>query len=403
MKETSNENFNDENACKSAKIPNEKKKHQIKNHPLSPQNDKENKNKKYIILFILLLLIVFIILFFSLFFTLKKKNKNIDNNDNNINNNGINHNDKQKNDNTNDIIENDKINNNDDIKCEIENCLICDINKECINCNQGYDLVNKKCIKYSFKAVYKSDFDNENIKLIDTLPTDIIEMTVDGIKVEPSKNYTFLLSGNHIVHILIDITNCTSLNFMFIGITKMISITFSQYFNTQNIKEMCSTFFGCSLLTSIDFSILNTQNLKDVEALFDSCFSLVKADFSNLDLKSLEKTYKMFYLCPSLTDINFSNVKTLNLTDMEGMFGGCTSLTSIDLSSFESLNVINLGLIFDDCPNLIYVDISSFICKTDNFYGQNPYFPDFGTIKISIGCINQTKEYFPPNWSIIIQ
>ena len=111
----------------------------------------------------------------------------------------------------------------------------------------------------------------------------------------------------------------------------------------------------------------------------------------------------MFYLCTSLTDINFSNVKTLNLTDMEGMFGGCASLTSIDLSSFESQNVIDLGLIFDNSPNLTYVDISSFICKTDNFYGQNPYLPDFGTIKVSNGCINQTKEYFPPNWSIIIK
>ena len=59
-------------------------------------------------------------------------------------------------------------------------------------------------------------------------------MAVDEIKYETSKNYTFLLSENHIVHILIDITNFTSLNFMFDGIIK-IFLTFSSNFNTQNI------------------------------------------------------------------------------------------------------------------------------------------------------------------------
>ncbi len=122
-------------------------------------------------------------------------------------------------------------------------------------------------------------------------------MTVDGIKKEPSKNYTFSLSGNHTVYILLDITNCTSLNNMFCDITKMISITFSSYFNTENIEEMDFTFCECTSITSIDFSILNTQNLKSVNGIFDCCSSLVKAYFSNLNLKNLETTNKMFFFC----------------------------------------------------------------------------------------------------------
>ena len=60
MKELTKENINNENECKSQNIPIYKKKHQIKNHPSSPQNQWENKNenKKYIILFIILLIII---------------------------------------------------------------------------------------------------------------------------------------------------------------------------------------------------------------------------------------------------------------------------------------------------------------------------------------------------------
>ena len=155
-------------------------------------------------------------------------------------------------------------------------------------------------------------------------------MKVDGIREEPSKNYMFPSSRNYTVHILLDITNCKSLNNMFYDINKIVSITFSQNFNTQNIEEMDITFAGCTSLISFDFSILNTQNLKSVNGLIHSCHYLVKEDFSNLDLKNLEITYKMFYYCTFLTYINFSNVKTLNLTDMSGTFDGCISLTSID-------------------------------------------------------------------------
>ncbi len=230
--------------------------------------------------------------FLAYFLLWKKKNKN---NEKNFDNEySDNNNDEQKNNDDNNIIENNTINNNDNIKCEIDDCLICDINKECINCNPGYDLFNKKCIKYSFKAIYKTVFNNENLELINTLPTDIIEMTVDGIREEPSKNYIFPSSGNHTVHILLDITNCKSLNNMFCDINKMVSFTFSQNFNTQNIEKMDITFAGCTSLTSIDFSILNTQNLKNVNGLFHSCHSLVKADFSNLNLKNLEINIKCF-------------------------------------------------------------------------------------------------------------
>ena len=103
---------------------------------------------------------------------------------------------------------------------------------------------NKDEKNYSFKAIYNSTSDNQNIDLIKELPkndskeVEIIEMEIDGKKVEPSKNYTFLSAGNHIVYFLIDINYCDSLNNMFYGIKNMISISFSKNFNIQNIKTM---------------------------------------------------------------------------------------------------------------------------------------------------------------------
>ena len=83
-------------------------------------------------------------------------------------------------------------------------CLSCDkIKNICLSCNPGYKLVNGKCIiNYSFKATYYSNISNENVKLINYIPTKIVEMKVDNKIVFPSLNYTFQKIGYHYVYIL---------------------------------------------------------------------------------------------------------------------------------------------------------------------------------------------------------
>ena len=273
--------------------------------------------------------------------------------------------------------DNDIISNDLKLIKEDENCLIYNLD-ECINCNPGYYLINKTCIKYSFKAIYKSESDNENITLINNLPTDIIEMIVDGEIANPSKYYLFPFKGNHTIHILLNITNCTSLREMFSFINKMISITFTSYFNTENIEDMSFMFMACTSLTSINISIFNTQKLKVIEAMFDCCFSMISVDFSNLNLENVEIMYKLFYLCTSLTYINFSNVKTFNLTDNVGMLHECISLTSIDLSSLYTNKPINPLNMFFHNINLSYIDISSFKCASSLNYNIYTDLPDYG-------------------------
>ena len=83
------------------------------------------------------------------------------------------------------------------------------LDNDFLDCNDGYVLVNRKCIKYSFKATYQTKADNEKVTLINYIPNKITEMVVDGIQVKEKQNkfYTFPLSGNHIVYIIINITN----------------------------------------------------------------------------------------------------------------------------------------------------------------------------------------------------
>ena len=142
-----------------------------------------------------------------------------------------------------------------------EMCKTCDKTRnECSSCNLGYKLLNGKCVvNYSFKAIYLSEYSNEKIKIINKLNGDIIEMIVDDtILSEPSKTYTFPTKGNHTIYFLIDLTKLDSLKSMFKEIKKITSISFTDIFDTKNIKDMSEMFYYNTLLTSIELSNFDT-------------------------------------------------------------------------------------------------------------------------------------------------
>ena len=87
---------------------------------------------------------------------------------------------------------------------------------------------NNNCnYNYSFKAEYYTLVDNQKIFLLRN-NFEILEMVIDGQKVEPSLEYNFPLKGYHIVHILLNNSNnINSLHGMFSGITHEINIFFS--------------------------------------------------------------------------------------------------------------------------------------------------------------------------------
>jgi len=428
-----------------------KRKHNISNAPNKKEINNEDKNKsnKYkILLLLLLLLLIFIVLFFSIFFGLKTKkddnhgrnmnvklNNTIDNNtdkiidnsinistDNNIDNfvkninntiddntidnidNSINNND---NNDTNIDTTNDIIDNTIDYSTESSTMNYIDNNLDTSALDDNY-ILDTECAnkKYSFKAIYHTNSDYENVTLINYLPNKIEDMIVDGFEVneEEKQNnwYNFLSKGNHIVCILINITNCTSLQSFFEYNKNLVSISFTPEFNTENVEKMDAMFMGCSSLISINFSNLNIKKVKSMVAILHSCRSLKSIDFSNLDLRNVESMYKFCYMCDSLVSVNFTNTKTLNLTSYSGMFGFCEELTSVELPNFTTKNIDHM---FDYCPNLRYIDVRNISCKPNNEYGYSSSsigdVSNYGIIIINKNCSNVIQNSFS-NWTIII-
>ena len=122
---------------------------------------------------------------------------------------------------------------------------------------------------YSFSAIYYARQDNQILYLIRKLPhnnfttCNITKMTVDYKEVMPSLNYTFPSKGNHIVNFWIDITECDSLDEMFNGaMYDLLAVSFTENFNTKNIKSMEKMFYNNYVLTSLDLSTFNTENVE---------------------------------------------------------------------------------------------------------------------------------------------
>ena len=226
-----------------------------------------------------------------------------------------------------------------------------------------------------------------------------MDMNIDGIQINEGEKqnnwYTFRSNGEHKVCILMNITNCTSLEYLFSDITNLASISFTPAFNTENLEHIDFMFMGCSSLVSINFSNLNTKNLKTMEGMFHSCWLLQSMDFSNLDLRNVEIMYKFCYICYSLVSVNFTNTRTLNLTSYPGMFGYCVNLTSIELPNFKIRNTDGM---FEGCPNLRYFDLRSISCHL--VYDLVYYVSSNGTLIINSNCSDLIPNRFS-NWTII--
>ena len=89
--------------------------------------------------------------------------------------------------------------------------------------------------------------------------------------------------------------------------------------------------------------------------------NITSIDFGeNFNTANVTNMSSMFYGCYNLTSLNLSNFNTANVRDMDGMFWGCTSLTGLDLSNFNTENVIYMGFMFDSCISLTSLNLSSF-------------------------------------------
>ena len=195
-------------------------------------------------------------------------------------------------------------------KGENEKCLTCE-GDHCGSCNIGYKLKEGKCIfTYSFKATYELSTSNKLFKLFnydEKRTFKIVNIQFKGKNYNSIKTnyFPFPGAGRYEIYVLLDITESTSLYQMFYYLERLISISFSEDFNTKNITNMAEMFEYASNIVSVNISSFNTENVKYINGIF--------------------------YGCHKLTSIGIFNFNTLNLVNMNSMFSNCELLRSINL------------------------------------------------------------------------
>ena len=265
----------------------------------------------------------------------------------------------------------DNIKNNrklEDKKCKIENNYI--IGKIFIS---EKDIGKEKRIINSYEDFF-SEFTKRRISLLEEEYKN--EEEIKECKIEINNKiipfcyfYKFEKSGNYIIKYIFK-THLRKINKMF----SHCSFTYLDLsnFNTEDVTNMSSLFYGCDSLININLSNFNTQNVIDMSHMFDGCKSLINLDLSNFNNQKVSIMNNMFSSCSSLSKINLSNFNTQNVIDMSWMFSCCDSLIDLNLSYFNTINVIDMSSMFAGCFSLTNLNLSNF--NTNKVTNMNKMF-----------------------------
>ena len=260
-------------------------------------------------------------------------------------------------------------NNEDKLKAENSGISSFYHNFQVINFTKKNILPNENLnISHSFKAIYHVKEKNEIVTFINKIYRSYIdELIIDDKKINSSNNYTFNEEGEHIIYIRLNNTfNCT--DFMFSGISNLLSIYFTSHFNFEKIKSAKEMFKDCINLRDISFYDKKDKNIIDLSLMFANCISLKSLDITGFVSEKTKNISYMFMNCISLISIDLSSFDTINIKNMEGVFYGCSSLTSLDLIPFETISTINMKyLFFYIIIFLISLFIIKIICLLDAF------------------------------------
>jgi surface protein len=206
----------------------------------------------------------------------------------------------------------------------------------------------------------------------------------------------------------------TTTYYWFGDMSKLQSITGTQYFNTSQVTNMCLMFAGAgAMMPNLDANFLNTSNVKTMESMFaNSEFtSIIVSDWNTSEVTNM---LEMFAFCYNLTSLDLSNFNTSKVTTMEGMFNEDYILVSLDLSNWNTSNVTNMNNMFHECNALTSVDLSSFnTAKVTTMYSMFDYctsltsldLSSFNTSKVTdmrwmfSSCSELTTIYAGNGWS----
>ena len=157
-----------------------------------------------------------------------------------------------------------------------------------------------------------------------------------------------------------DFAGVTNMQYAFLGMPELVSITFPEVINTVNNTSLYETFAGDRKLESMDLSTLNTSKVTSMFAMFFNCRSLPVIDVSDWDVSKVVNAQSLFNQCFIVEELDVSNWNTSNMTIFDQMFANCQKLKSLDLSNFNTSKCTLMGNMFYGCKSLTYLDLSSF-------------------------------------------
>ena len=174
-------------------------------------------------------------------------------------------------------------------------------------------------------------------------------------------------------------------------ISNLISINFNNNFNTINVTNMKSMFWGCRTLIALDLSSFYTTNVINMHAMFALCYNLENLIVDNLDTSNVTIFRDMFAYLSKIEELDVSNFNTSNAINMIGMFTNCSSLLNLNLSNFNTSKVIETWNMFTNCSSLVKLNLSNF--NTTNVTDMSRMFQNCSNLQTTINILNANTTY----------
>lgn len=100
--------------------------------------------------------------------------------------------------------------------------------------------------------------------------------------------------------------------------------------------------------TEIDLTNFDTSNVTDMNSAFYGCINVKTLNLSNFNTSKVTNMYGMFQNCKNMIGkLDLSNFDTSNVTNMTNMFRDLSlDVTELDISNFDMSKVTNVSYIF---------------------------------------------------------
>ncbi|WP_349550479.1 BspA family leucine-rich repeat surface protein [Leuconostoc pseudomesenteroides] len=138
-------------------------------------------------------------------------------------------------------------------------------------------------------------------------------------------NLTSFTSGS------LNTQSATSMAGLFAQCTALTTLNTS-FLDTEQVTDMSYMFYGLLSLTSLTLD-LNTRSATNMSSMFAES-PITSLDLASFNTGQVKNMHTMFYGCQALKSINLSSFNTQNVVDFQGMFQNNVKLETLDLTPF---------------------------------------------------------------------